>query len=256
MSIGSLAADSFRSEEDFAAIGRFEELRTIENVRDSAEPFLKLTWFAEATDWVSEALRPYSLRLTGPVQQFNACSTFSLLRFETSGTPVWFKAVGAPNTREYAITMALARICPASIPKVLAVRSDWSGWLSLEASGTSLLSDPDFPRWECAARSLARLQIQTIPVTQELARAGGRDFGLGYLGSCVAPFMDFFENGAIESGVDHVPRLSARELAELRIALQHSSATLDGLALPDTAGHMDLNPQNIFCTDHECVFLD
>ena len=88
MPIGSLSASSFRCEGDFAAIDRFGSLGGKEIANSSPDPFLGLTWFAEVRDWVNQALGPYRLRLTGPFEQLNACSTFSLIRFETSGAPV------------------------------------------------------------------------------------------------------------------------------------------------------------------------
>ena len=256
MSSGSLSANSFPHKEDFAAIGKFQSLRAKASADSTAEPFLKLTWFAEAMDWVNESLRPYQLRLTGPFQQLNACSTFSLLRFETSGTPVWFKAVGAPNTREYPITMALARIGLEFIPKVLARRSDWNAWLTEEAAGSSLLSETHLPRWESAAKSLADLQMQAIPFSHELSRAGARDFSCRYLGSCVNPFVEFLRNDARAPDISRVLHLPLPELRDLGVALQDVMATLGELALPETVGHMDLNPQNIVCSDGECAFLD
>lgn len=256
MPIGSLSANSFRCEEDFAAVDRFRSLCVQANADSSHDPFLRLTWFAEVTDWVNESLGPYRLRLTGPFQQLNACSTFSLLRFETSGAPVWFKAVGEPNTRECPITMALAHTCPEFIPKVLATRSDWNAWLAGEAAGTSLLSETHLPHWQYAAESLANLQVQTIPFAKELSRAGARDFGCRYLGSCVEPFVEFLESNAQESSGGRGPQLSIPELRELRVVLLDVFATLDELSLPESVGHMDLNPQNIICSDRECIFLD
>jgi Phosphotransferase enzyme family len=256
MPIASVSANSFRCEEDFAAIDRFRSLCAKGIADSSPDPFLRLTWFREVTDWVNESLGPYGLHLTGPFRQLNACSTFSLLRFETSGTPVWFKAAGAPNTREYPITLALARICPKFIPKVLATRSDWNGWLAEEAAGTSLFSDTYLPHWEYAAKSLAHLQVQTIPLVQELSRAGARDFSCRYLGSCVEPFVEFLQNHAHRSSDSRVLGLPVSELPELRVSLESVLTTLDELCLPETVGHMDLNPQNIICSDRECVFLD
>jgi phosphotransferase family enzyme len=256
MPIGSLSANSFRCEEDFVAVDRFRSLCVKANVDPSPDPFLRLTWFAEVTDWVSESLGPYQRCLTGPFQQLNACSTFSLLRFETSGAAVWFKAVGEPNTREYPITLALAHTCPEFISKVLATRSDWNAWLAEEAAGTSLLSDTHLPRWDYAAESLANLQVQTIPFAKELSRAGARDFGCRYLGSCVQPFVEFLESNAQTSSGGRGPQLPVPELHELRVVLHDVLATLDELCLPESVGHMDLNPQNIICSDRECVFLD
>lgn len=256
MPIGSLTANSLRRLEDFAAIDRFRSLCAKANADSSPDPFLRLTWFAEVRDWVNQSLGPHGLRLTGPFQQLNACSTFSLLRFDTNGTPVWFKAVGAPNTREYAITLALAQSCPEFIPKVLAKRSEWNAWLAEEAAGSSLLSDTHLPHWEYAAKSLAGLQMQTIPCAQELSREGARDFSCRYLGSCAAPFIEFLTNNPRESSLSRDLQLPIPELRKLRDVLQDVLATLDRLSLPETVGHMDLSPQNIICSERECVFLD
>lgn len=254
--LDSLSRNSFRREADFAAIDRFRSLCTEGMAVPSPDPFLRPSWFREVTDWVNEALRPYQLHLTGPFQQLNACSTFSLIRFESSGTPVWFKAVGSPNTREYPITLSLARSCPEFVPKVLATRSDWNAWLAEEAAGTSLFSDAQLPHWEYAAKSLADLQRQTIPVVQELSRAGARDFSCRALGSCVEPFIGFLENHAEGSSDIRFLAPPVSELRELRVSLQNVLTTLDELSLPETVGHMDLNPQNIICSDRACVFLD
>ena len=48
MPIGSLSANSFRREEDFAAIDRFRSLCTKGNADASPDAFLRLTWFARS----------------------------------------------------------------------------------------------------------------------------------------------------------------------------------------------------------------
>jgi len=54
------------------------------------------------------------------VQQLNGSETFSLLKFETTKAPVWFKAVGEPNVREFLITLKLFELFPDYVPKILA----------------------------------------------------------------------------------------------------------------------------------------
>jgi hypothetical protein len=42
----------------------------------------------------------------------------------------------------------------------------------------------------------------------------------------------------------------------LGAAIQDTFMALDEIRLPEAAGHMDLTPQNIFCSDRASVFLD
>jgi hypothetical protein len=256
MSMRALAANSFSHREDFVAIDTLRSLWKKGNAGSTIEPFLRPDWFAEVTDWVERSLRPYSLHLTGPFQQLNASSTFSLLRFETNRTPVWFKAVGAPNTREYPITVALARVSPESIPKLLATRQEWNAWLAEEAAGASLFSSRDLSVWKSAAQSLAALQMRTLPVVQELSRAGARNLAFPCLRSCVGPFFEFLMHDSCRSKECSAEPLALSDLDELRITVQNNLRTLDDLALPQTVGHMDLNPRNIVSSPQGCVFLD
>src|SRR5689334_777167 len=131
--VDSLTPSSFSRSADFQALQRFQsDLSAMEDGGPS-EPFRNPNWFLHVTAWVSKALRPCALRLSGAFEQFNASPTFSLIRFETDGRPVWFKAVGEPNTREFPLTLALSRKCPEYLPKVLAYHVGWNAWLAEEA---------------------------------------------------------------------------------------------------------------------------
>ncbi|MFZ0521563.1 MAG: hypothetical protein WAL95_11105 [Candidatus Acidiferrales bacterium] len=255
-SIDSLPADLLPRAEDGAAVDTLRSLWRKGNARSTPEPFLRPDWFAEVKDWVEQTLRPYSIHLTGPFQQFNASSSFSLIRFETSGTPVWFKAVGEPNTREYAVTLALARVCPQYLPKVLGSRDDSNAWLAEEAAGTSLFSNRDLCVWKSAAQNLAKLQIRTLPVVNQLSRAGARNLAILCLRSCVGPFFEMLTGDSSPSKQCGVEPLALSDLDELRITVQNNLAALDDLALPQSVGHMDLNPRNIVSSPQGCVFLD
>jgi len=83
------------------------------------------------------------VRLTGKFRQLNASPTFSLIRLETNGVALWFKATGKPNEHELAIALSLARLFPRYVPRVL-------GLTRLGTAGS---------RQRCPARSLMRLPI-------------------------------------------------------------------------------------------------
>jgi hypothetical protein len=254
--IHSLPAELLLRAEDGTAVKTFRSLWESGNAGSRADPFLKPDWFREVAEWVEDSLRPHSLHLTGRFQQFNASSTFSLIRFETSGTPVWFKAVGEPNTREYAVTLALARVCHEYVPNVLATRHQWSAWLAQDVAGVSLASHTELAQWESAARSLAALQMSALPITPGLLQAGARDLGFRCLDRNVEPFFEFLLDNSTRSNTANGERLATPDLHRLKTVLQNSLTALDDLALPPSIGHMDLNPQNIIFSGPDCIFLD
>jgi hypothetical protein len=253
--VRSLIPCSFSSESDFAAVQAFLSGLDAGNT-SHPQPFLRPHWFREVTDWVEKSLHPQSRHLTGLLQQLNASSTFSLIRFETDRGPVWFKAVGAPNLREFPITLALANACPSFLPTILAGNAEWNAWLAEEASGSSLSASTDIPAWERAATSLAHLQILAISRTEEIWRAGAHDLRFNRLASLVLPFLEFVADCPPNSESQRAEQLSGLDFRKLGMSIQNTLSALDRLLLPEAVGHMDLNPQNIFCSAAQCVFLD
>ncbi len=51
-------------------------------------------------------------------------------------------------------------------------------------------------------------------------------------------------------------RLSPRELARLKIDLQNALGVLQDESIPDSLGHMDLNPENVIVLSDRTIFLD
>ena len=254
-SIAALLPHSFSSENDFAAVNTFVSGLDAKT-NDDSQPFLEPRWFRAVTSWVEDSLHPYSRHLTGSFEQFNASSTFSLIRFETDDGPVWFKAVGEPNLREFPITLALGRACPAHVPRILANNTEWNAWLADQASGQSLSECADISRWEQAARSLAHLQIHALSTSESVRQAGARDLRPSRLVSLVEPFFEFIGNCTSNSKEQTTDWLGDYELRELRGTIEGALVALERLSLPEGVGHMDLNPQNIFCSATTCVFLD
>ena len=177
----TLKANSFLREREFIGIDTFR-LGLNAVGRDLApEPFRKPEWFTDVKRWVGRLLRPHSLRLSGKFEQLNACPTFSLIRFETNREPVWFKAVGKPNIREWAVTLALAGLCPDCIPRILGSRRRWNAWLALQAPGQSLAFNGEPQFWERTAASLASLQVASMNHGDNLLMAGAHDLRVSRL---------------------------------------------------------------------------
>ena len=224
--------------------------------KDRLSPFARPGWFEQLLKWACDVLRPLGFELSGPFKQFNASPSFSLLRFETSGPAVWFKAVGEPNRHEFGITLTLAKLFPAHLPAVIGTRPDWNGWLSFEAEGMNLADTREISVWEIVVASLARLQFHSLNNAKEITAAGARDLSVGTLLANLNPFFEMMSQLMAEQRKVPPPVLGKADLRLLAATIQESLTQLGELAMPDTLGHGDLNPGNIIVSPVNCAFLD
>jgi len=223
---------------------------------ESPGPFGRPGWLRELFQWVQEQVGPLGLRLTGGFRQLNASPTFSLIRLETDDGALWFKATGEPNSHELPVSVLLARLFPGRVPRILGVHHSWNGWLSAEASGTALDELTDTSAWERAAEGLAALQIASIGKTAELLDGKCKDLRLPELVKCIDPFLARMAEFMTAQEKPSPAPLSTSELVSLREGLKEACSVLESFGLPDTLGHIDCNPGNIFVSPDCCVFLD
>jgi len=219
-------------------------------------PFARLGWFRELQGWIEEVIGPLGFHLAGSFSQLNASPSFSLVRFETSGPAVWFKAVGNPNLREFPITLALARLLPQYVPPILATRRAWNGWLAPEIEGTNLGETQNITQWKAAAAYLASLQIESIGKHVQLLDSGARDLRAANLSDLIDPFLDAMGRLMEQQTKIPPPVLFPNDLLLLGRQIQDALSTLNELGIPDVLGHLDLNPRNIIVPLERCVFLD
>jgi hypothetical protein len=253
--IGSLAAESFPSQTDFLAFERCTlQLHGYES--DPLSPFARRGWLNSFRDWTANVIQPLGLELTRPLRQYNAGPAFNLIRCGTTGPAVWFKAVGAPNLREFPITLKLTEQFPKYLPEMLGTRGDWNGWLSREAEGVNLADAKDIAEWEKAASELARLQIESVAKTESILDAGAHDLRTETLSRLVQPFLTAIAQLMAQQTKTTPPALSCAELKLLGVRIQDSLTLLGELTIPDALGHLDLNPGNIIVSADGCVFVD
>jgi hypothetical protein len=248
-----LAPETFRDAADFDAV------RTFFNPLSSAKedgPFARVGWFADVSAWVQPIAALQRLEWNGRFEQFHAAAGFSLIRFDTSPSALWFKAVGEPNTREFHITQVLAKHLPDYGPRLLAVRPQCNGWFAEESPGKILheVSSPDL--WRKAASTLAQLQIESIAHVEELLRAGAHRLQAVLSDSATERFVrvgtallsENPDRGALDPAVDDLAEIAshARELFD-RAKTFH---------IPDALGHLDLNAANVLVSRERCTYLD
>ena len=254
--VDSLAQRDFPEAQDFHAIDAATKLFDQYRNAGAGEPFGKFGWLRDVTEWVVSKATQIGLHLTGNFEQFNASPTFSLVRFETNGSALWFKAVGEPNLREYPITAQLTKFFPVYVPKIIGTRADWNAWLAVEVEGIHLDETSDFDMWSTAATTLANLQIASLGQSLHLIHAGCRDARVCSLVDLVNPFLEVMAKLMDRQTKDSPPRLSRNQLSVLGSQLQDALASLSYAQIPNALGHLDFNPGNILISRNRCVFLD
>jgi hypothetical protein len=254
----------FTVNEAIAHLLRVEERETLKSAYHKAvkknegkgpEPFSRIGWMGNLQEWVETVIRPLGMELKDFLQ-LNGCETFSLIRFDTTGLPVWFKAVGEPNLHEFSISVTLSRLFPEYLPSLLAVHPPCHGWLMADAGGP-LFNEAEEPfAWKHAATALAGLQIASIGAINGLLEAGCRDLRPRTLLELVDSFVEVI--GDLMQQQTKVPPaiLSRQELCELGATLKNALRCLESLGTPDTLGHSDFNPGNILVGPDRCVFID
>jgi hypothetical protein len=254
--VAGLSKDSLISSDDYLAIQR-SRVQCSEGGKTSPfGPFAALGWLKELCTWVEEVLDPLGFHLNGNFRQLNASPTFSLIRFETDGPALWFKAVGEPNLREFPITCVLSRLFSGYAPGVVATRPDWNGWLMREAVGPLLSDVQEQALWGKAGAALAALQIDSIGHGAQMLAAGAHDLGVSALSRMVAPFVETMM-GLMERQTKIPPEpLNRTQLRVVGDRIQTALEALEALGIPEALGHLDLNPGNIVVSPERCVFLD
>lgn len=254
--LSNVRQDSLRETHDYAAIKQVVGVCNGQVEGPSAGPFARLGWFCELGNWIESVIEPMGLHLNGKFRQLNASDSFSLMRFEISGPALWFKAVGEPNQREFAITCALAQLVPDYLPRILGTRPDWNGWLSIEVQGHLLSEAQEKAAWERAAAALARLQIQSIDCSSQILGAGARDLGAAALSKLIQPFMSVAVQLMERQTRVPPPVLDREDLLVVADSVQSALDATEAIGIPETLGHLDLNPGNIIVSENRTVFLD
>jgi hypothetical protein len=242
-----------------AGHSRLEKAMSQARAHDRGElagAFARTGWLEELTSWVQSHLSSRGWRLTGDWAQYNMGPCFCLLRLATSGPSVWFKAVGEPNLREYAVTDALRKLHSSYLPEVLATDSRRHGWLAVSVSGHHLDEIWDLSHWKNAASSLARLQVESLEKIEALLAAGCKDLRLKRLDSVVDALFDLIAE-LMKRQPSSPPRiLTGDELLFVRDSLHRACDRLQSLGFSETLGHNDLNPGNVIVDDERAIFVD
>jgi hypothetical protein len=250
------ATNTFANDSDFRSMQRSLTLLDLHSRGERHGFFAKPGCLNVVTEWVEVEARKAGFLLTGKFHHINASPASSLVRFETNGPAIWFKAVCEPHLHEFPLSLELARSFPHFVPAVLAAQRAWNAWLTMEVPGTHLGENSGIEDWILAARCLAQLQIASTGRSLQLIVAGCLDLRpttlLGLVDSYVELMCDLMQQQTKASPQPLPPR----QLLALGLELKCLLAELDEKQIPSALGHLDLNPGNILVSRSQCTFLD
>ena len=222
--------------------------------------------------WYTPHLEQLGVRESG-IQQWNGDPWFALFRIKTEpktieanaepieGTvelpkALWFKAVGEPNTREFAVTLALAQECPHWFAKIIASNPTWHGWLMEEVNGYELDDEPDGRPWALTARVLAKVQKRFVGREDELLALGCRDWRMPRVLAALDRFFGDMEEIMERQPSEPPRRLDRDELRALKVRCQDLCHRVEDVDIPYTITHGDFSPHNVLVSNGWPIFID
>jgi Phosphotransferase enzyme family len=181
-----------------------------------------------------------------------------VLRLETNGGRLYFKANAESLAHEIAVTELLIRRRPDLLPELVASNRE-RGWMLLRDAGTQLSSllerDRDLRYWLEALPAYAELQIDVAPDGDELARLFPLDRRLATMSAHHATLVE--ATGALRLGLpDGLTVAEHRRLRELAPSVRAWSEELAASSIPETIQNDDFTHGSIFLDAGRYRFLD
>lgn len=194
---------------------------------------------------------------TPVIRQLNQGIDFCLLNLkEADGRNLWFKAVGEPNTREYALTQELTRDFPEHLPKLVARIPEWNGWISEGVTGAPLNHSIGKAPWEQALAALAFMQRNSVDNTLRLYRAGAKEWTCVRLRSLLNPFFEEAELAMRAQTSTEAKPIDCKNLQRLQANIESALIAIGHSGIPETLVHGDIGHGNIVISPDGPVFLD
>ena len=181
--VGSKEYEKFRSSKP----GEYDPLEIWLKQKESKKipvqrpPWERTGWFKIADNWIHQQLDRLNIQLIGSVQQLRAFRTAScILRVSTAEGIIFFKASYDYPPLEAALTQALARNWPGSIPEPLAIDAK-KNWMLMRDYHSPEHSQIKFEDYPVIARMLANIQLDSLESMDAWKKLGCPVQGLDHL---------------------------------------------------------------------------
>ena len=225
-------------------------------------PFLQLGWTNELLQWIPTVISTDRIDIDDEIEQFNASSSHALLKIRSRrGPSLWFKAVAEPILEsaghEYVATTVLSNLFPEYLPRLLAIRADWKGWLMNDAGLPIEESDPlEIEIADMIGTRLAEMQRASVLQVDTLLRHGFIDQRIPALRDAMLGMMPYFEDAVLSQRSAAAPTIEIGRLKEIAEIFEDVCLDLEETEIPDTVVHNDLKTGNILIGNGSCVFTD
>ena len=214
-------------------------------VPDARPAWSRPGWFVQASTWILETATARGLQPTGDVEFVGHWPLSSVLRLETVGGRVFFKAVFPLLGHEPVVTAQLSARHPTLAPELLAM-DESRGWMLMRELPGTPIGDLDESRWGDGLRAAATIHKAWIGRDAELLSLGVHDRGLLALEHDIATMLDAIELSSEDR----------RRLDSSRPTFARASAELGAGAVPETLVHGDLHPWNVMAADDGVRIFD
>jgi hypothetical protein len=226
--------------------------------QQTAIPWTRPGWFAEASTWLQATLDHQGLQLLGEIEQPHIRPWSTVLRVPTDAGTIYFKAASPVLGHEPALTAALARWRPDCMIQVLATDLE-RGWFLMADGGVPMRSlihsAADLDHWQHVLPLYAQVQLELAPRQQELLALGILDRRLAHLPTLYEQLLT--DTDALL--LDHPDGLTSAQYQQLQALAPRFAAmcqTLAAYGLPETLHHDDFHDANIFVRDGIHRFSD
>ena len=234
------------TDHDRAAVMRFES----DQPPPERRRWARRGWFLEAAAWIEDALGRHGRSTTAPIQQVSSSCISSILRAETEGGRIFFKATARLPlfVDEGAVTLGLARMFPGRVSMPIAVDPD-RRWMLLDDFGPAVGWNADPETRTAVLATFARMQLETTSRQDELLELGALDRRPAWLAARIESLLRSPDSLGLED--DERARLSA-----LRPRFLELCERLDVGAVPDALVHGDLHLSNVAAGADGPIFFD
>jgi hypothetical protein len=218
-------------------------------------PLERRGWHAEAAAWILFQCRRLRYTPTGPVEQVKgAWSLSAILRLNTMGGTLYFKADYAKPPPEPAVIDALARRWPRHVPEVIAAEFD-RGWMLMRDFGGRALDREPFVRWQAAARAFSAIQLACSWDLEPWWRLGCPDLRIPVLTAHMDSLLD--DAAALRTGEPGgLTSAEAARLQQLRPCLHAMWDALAAIAVPASLVQQDFRHGNLVMSRRTYLFYD
>jgi hypothetical protein len=213
-------------------------------------PWSSRGWFADASRWIEEALAEDGRNAIAPIEQISSWCISSILRAETEGGRVYFKATARLPlfVDEGTVTRGLAMMLPGRVPAPIAVDPE-RRWMLLDDFGPVVGWKADVETRREVLSTFAGMQLETTSRQDELLTLGALDRRPAWLASEIRSLLRSRDPLGLEE--DERERLSALEPRFVDMCERLAAG-----AVPDALVHGDLHLSNVAGDSDGYVFFD